>query len=235
MYSPIKRLSASNQIYDYLLLQITSGFWPIGTKLPSETLLASQFEVSRQSIREALQRLRALGIIESRQGKGSFVVGNTLFEAVGTILSNSSVNEIQIIELLEFRKIFEPYCVKKAVEVATDEQILSLAEFAPSVDDIAFNGQTIDKTVFQLDILFHKKIVELSGNSLFLSLYDVMSEIRNEHTSFFVAVRMDYNKILSEHHDIYNSILKRDSELASKQMYDHLIFVEHYFSAPPKK
>ena len=226
----IKRDSASSQTYDYLLLQITSGNWPVGYKLPSENELSEQFEVGRSSIREALQRLRALGIIESYQGKGTYVSKNTLFEAVGTILSNINVSEIQIEELLEFRKLFEPYCVKKAIENASTEQIKKLSQYAPAPESLRVNGLKLEKQVFLLDIQFHKTIVEMTGNSLFQSIFDVISEMREEHTSYFLAVRMDYHKILQDHFDICEMIKNSDFVNAEKLMYEHLMSVSHYFN-----
>lgn len=230
MNTTIRRDSTSSQIYDYLLSQITSGNWSVGYKLPTESVLAEKFDVSRSSIREALQRLRALGIIESYQGKGTFVSTNTLFEAVGTILSNISVSEKQFEELLEFRKIFEPYCVKKAIENATEEQIEKLSQYAPLPETLHIEGLKLEKYVFQLDIQFHKTIVEMTGNSLFQSIYDVISEIREAHTSYFLAIRMDYHQILQDHFDIYEMIKKADIESAVTQMFNHLMSVNHYFN-----
>ena len=87
MLKPVNHNSASSQIYEQLLHYITSGEWPVGTRLPSEKDLAEQFGVSRVPIREALQRLRAIGVVRSLQGSGSFVCGNSPLEAMETILS----------------------------------------------------------------------------------------------------------------------------------------------------
>ena len=73
MLKPVNHNSASSQIYEQLLHYIISGEWPVGTRLPSEKDLAEQFGVSRVPIREALQRLRAIGVVRSLQGSGSFV------------------------------------------------------------------------------------------------------------------------------------------------------------------
>ena len=77
MLKPVNHNSASSQIYEQLLHYIISGEWPVGTRLPSEKDLAEQFGVSRVPIREALQRLRAIGVVRSLQGSGSFVCGNS--------------------------------------------------------------------------------------------------------------------------------------------------------------
>ena len=127
MLKPINRSSISAQIYEQLLNNIVSGEWPVGMKLPTEKELTEQFHVSRAPIREALQRLRALGVLESHQGSGSFVSDNSPLEAMETILSCNTVTKQQIVELLEFRKIFEPYCVQKVAEIATNQQLFELA------------------------------------------------------------------------------------------------------------
>ena len=93
MLKPINRSSISAQIYEQLLNNIVSGEWPVGMKLPSEKELTEQFHVSRAPIREALQRLRALGVLESHQGSGSFVSDNSPLEAMETILSCNTVTK----------------------------------------------------------------------------------------------------------------------------------------------
>ena len=73
MITPIKKENATDQIYMQLLDMIFTGSWSAGSKIPSEAELSKQFGVSRVPVREALQRLNAMGIITSQQGRGAFV------------------------------------------------------------------------------------------------------------------------------------------------------------------
>ena len=227
MLKPVNHNSASSQIYEQLLHYIISGEWPVGTRLPSEKDLAEQFGVSRAPIREALQRLRAIGVVRSHQGSGSFVCGNSPLEAMETILSCNAVSHEQIVDLLEFRKIFEPYCVHKVAETATNQQLFELEKYAPSLESI--KGQKDIRTVtFEMDVAFHHNIVLLTNNSLFISLYEVISNLRLGHIGYFVGLRMDHERILEEHYEIYRALICRDAKLAEKLMYDHLTYVSNF-------
>ena len=65
------------QIVDYIYQKISSGDWPVGTRLPSQRALAEQFDVNRSTITSALDELTAFGIIRSGHGAGTLVINNT--------------------------------------------------------------------------------------------------------------------------------------------------------------
>ena len=71
----VVKSSVSQQVFDQLRQQILSGSWKPGDKLPSENELAAQFGVSRVTVRNALQKLSGLGLLETRFGEGSFIRG----------------------------------------------------------------------------------------------------------------------------------------------------------------
>ena len=70
----IRKVSASEQVCEAIQAQISSGVWKVGDKLPSESELAAKFGVNRLTVRMALQKLNALGIVETRTGSGTFVI-----------------------------------------------------------------------------------------------------------------------------------------------------------------
>ena len=70
----IKKVSASEQVCEAIQDQISAGVWKVGDKLPSESDLAAKFGVNRLTVRMALQKLNALGIVETRTGSGTFVI-----------------------------------------------------------------------------------------------------------------------------------------------------------------
>ena len=67
-----------------------------------------------------------------------------------------------------------------------------------------------------------------SPDSLFISLYEVISNLRLSHIEYFVGLRMDHERILEEHHEIYRALICRDAQLAEKLMYDHLTRVSNF-------
>ena len=105
--TPVKlqRTSVSEQIFAILKQKIASGEWQDGQKIPSENELAAQFGVSRMSARSALQRLSALGLLETRPGDGTFVRAFSLLnyfqEATDLIATSNNMEQIR-----EFRNFF---------------------------------------------------------------------------------------------------------------------------------
>ena len=71
----VKTISANEQVYEYIKDAIINGEWKEGEKIPSETKLAETFEVNRLTVRMALKRLTALGVLETRTGDGTYVKG----------------------------------------------------------------------------------------------------------------------------------------------------------------
>ena len=79
----VVKSSVSQQVFDQLREQILSGSWKPGQKLPSENELAAQFGVSRVTVRNALQKLSGLGLLETRFGEGSFRAPSARSPAAG--------------------------------------------------------------------------------------------------------------------------------------------------------
>ena len=73
MVHRIHRKSVSDQVFEQMRELILASEWKIGDKLPAETDLANHFGVSRSSVRQALQKLSAIGMVKTRVGEGSFV------------------------------------------------------------------------------------------------------------------------------------------------------------------
>src|SRR5210317_375992 len=123
---PIKRKGAirhpkvSDMVMEELEQQILEGSLRPGEKLPPERELATQFEVSRPSLREALQKLEAKGLIYSRQGGGSYVtdtVERAFFDPLAEIMATSPEAHF---DLLEFRHALEGISAYYAALRGTD-------------------------------------------------------------------------------------------------------------------
>ena len=77
-------------IYNKMVESITNGQWAAGSKIPTENELAKTYQVSRSSVRQAISRLKALGLLESRQGSGTVIkksgISATLSDIIPTIM-----------------------------------------------------------------------------------------------------------------------------------------------------
>src|SRR5574339_405081 len=119
----IDKQNVVNIVYEQLKENIANGTWAPGSKIPSETELTKSFNVSRVSIRSAIQKLRDLGIVVTYQGKGTFVsenIGKNGINDFGIIIH---LSEEQFLDMMVFRQTIEYKCLELAVEKATDEDI----------------------------------------------------------------------------------------------------------------
>ncbi len=125
----IQKQNVVNEIYDQISAKLLDGSWPPGSRLPSEAELTTSFNVSRVSVRSAVQRFRDLGIVVTRQGSGSFVSDHFTPQ----MLSNDPrpimhLSREEFHDMMIFRQTVEFKCVELAVTHATEEDILQLEQ-----------------------------------------------------------------------------------------------------------
>ena len=122
---PVSRVKLSTQIENQLKDQILTGKWKPGERLPSENELAEIFQVSRVSIRQALQALSAQGLIETRIGDGSFISQPSIGTFMQDVIPDVYLADDSLRAVLEFRRVFEGPVAELAATRATDEQKLA--------------------------------------------------------------------------------------------------------------
>ena len=120
---PIKKVNVGEQVFEQLKRMLIEGEWEPGSKIPSENELADLFNVSRITVRQALQKLNALGLIETKLGEGSFVKSVDIGESMNALIPVMYLGEHSASQVFEFRQIIETECARLACERATEEDI----------------------------------------------------------------------------------------------------------------
>ena len=164
----METVPAGDRVFQYLSDQISKGTWKPGDRIPSEKELCSIIGVSRISVRAGINRLAALGILESKRGCGTFVCTTTQpsLGSVGTILS---IYDSDRISMFEFRKMLEVTSVGYAAMRATGEQIEKMQEIIQKTlrsDSIAESAK--------LDLEFHHLLAEATANPVILRTYEMV-------------------------------------------------------------
>ncbi len=224
-FAPIVRETLSAQIRDQLLERITSGTMEPGARVPSERALSEQFEVARTSVREAMQGLISLGVIE-RRGNRSFVVErlpDVHFDAVDD-------RQEFVRQLFETRRVLELAIIELAAERANDAErvgIRALAErFRTNMSIGDFRG---------LDHEFHALIARACSNPLLAEVYHkVLARLsRSEGIETLlsdIANRAEVQRIVSDsvaqHRALATAIASGDVETARAEGTAHLAAVE---------
>lgn len=227
MFSPIKTTKVYEQVIKQIQQMIISGELKKGQKLPSERDLSEQLEVSRASVREAFRALQIIGLIEVKQGEGSYIkesFDEFLFQPLLLLFILQQSNPQEIIEL---RRIIEVEAAYLAAERATDDEIREMELVVNELVDA--DNLNDERRSEAADQRFHGLIARASKNLLLLNslhlstgLIDIsVQEIRGK------IITKEKNKdIVSSHHiRIFGAIKNRDPELAKSLMREHIDFI----------
>ncbi|UNJ92078.1 FadR family transcriptional regulator [Bacillus mycoides] len=207
---------------------IKNGTLKPGDKLLPVHQLAEQFQVGRSAVREALSALRAMGLIEMKQGEGTYVRNFDPSSLTKSLNNKLLMKKEDILNLLEVRKVLEVGAVRAAAAKRTEANLQNmkqwLDEMAKSIGD--------EKAGEKADFHFHMGIAESSHNNILLELMNHVSEmiaetIGESRRIILYGEQTTSERLLEEHQSIYDAVLKQDVELAQKAMLDHLTNVEH--------
>ena len=158
--SPLKAPKLGDRIYEQIVERIVSGALAEGVRLPSEHDFCRMFEVSRPVVREALARLRADGIIESRQGSGSYVRRKPNRDFLQYAPSG---NMAGLLRCFEFRIALEGEAAALAATKRSTEQLKAIRKAHDKFSKALSEG----KVGKGCDLEFHTAIAQASGNDLF--------------------------------------------------------------------
>ena len=227
---PIRTRKIYEEVTDSILEMIKSGQFKTGDKLDSVEQLAKSFYVGRSAIREALSGLRAMGLVEMRQGEGTYI---TSFDASKFSLPLSSallMKREDIKELSEVRKILEVGAVASASINHDDEDLLAMEEALNAMKEAKGQGEIGEKA----DLDFHLAIAHATHNKMLINLMSSVSEIMvesmRETRQLLLYSEEMMASLVEEHQLIYQAIKARNIEEAQKNMLNHLIGVEKVLS-----
>ncbi|MFC6085592.1 FadR/GntR family transcriptional regulator [Sphaerisporangium aureirubrum] len=159
-----QRASLVDQVIEQLKDQITSGSWQMHAKIPTETVLAEQLGVGRNTVREAVRALTHAGLLECRQGDGTYVRATS--ELSGAMARR--LRAAEHLEILEVRRALEIEAAKLAAVRRTEGDI-ELIEAALKRRDQAWADG--GDTFVEADLAFHIAVVEATHNRVLIELY----------------------------------------------------------------
>lgn len=213
----ISHSNVTEQILQYFKDNINSGNWKVGEKIPSENQLTEILGVSRASIRTAIQHLVGVGVLESRHGKGTFLLDAQVDENTGSGNKITSEDCRDIEKVLEFRRIVESEACFMAAGKCTPELLQELQE---DLDEMAANQGKREEFV-TADIKFHEAICRAAQNPILTkSLLKVFEETRRNHSQ--LNELFGYRDGIYYHTLILSAIKAGDAERAREMMFEHL-------------
>ncbi|WP_070884272.1 GntR family transcriptional regulator [Pseudomonas argentinensis] len=231
-FGPLRQRRLSDDIVARLEAMILEGTLKAGERLPAERVLAEQFGVSRPSLREAIQKLAAKGLLSSRQGGGTYVcenLGSTFSDPLMHLLeSNADAQR----DLLEFRHTLEGSCAYYAALRATDVDRQRLSEaFERLQDCYGRAGEVTRAEEGAADASFHLAIAEASHNAVLLhtirGLFDLLKRNVVTNIGGMYALRGETRGMLNaQHRALYEAIMQGRAEEARALSNQHIDYVQ---------
>ena len=224
LFSPVKTIKKSDGVYNQLFALISSGKLTPGDKIPSERELAAELRISRQSIREALNRAEVMGLIKVRQGEGSFILSSVKGALMPPLTLIIEQEAARIFEFLEIRKLVEGWCAEKAALEATGEELQGMQEILEKMKQVAAK----DKQWEKLDLELHLSFTKATHNVIAVH---IMEALKVNFGPFFKFTKSmpssEKIDVLWQHHyEIFKAIERRDPETAKRKVIEHLNFIE---------
>jgi GntR family transcriptional repressor for pyruvate dehydrogenase complex len=204
-----------------LLEKIDQGAFAPGTRLPSESVLAEEFGVSRTVLREAISRLKHEGVVEGRQGSGVFVTGQAKVRPLR--IEMASVESLEsTLQIIELRRAIEAEAASQAALRRTSAQWKEIESALVQIDEDVASG----KDGVAADLAFHRTIAQASGNPFIVKTLEFLSqylESASRVTRANDARRTDYLRQLREEHSaIATAIHNRDPFAARNAAEAHM-------------
>jgi len=229
MFKPIKPKRISDQVFEQLKDLIFRGHLKPGDKLMTERDLAQQLGVSRPTVREAINKLVAMGLLEHRQGQGTFVRSPRTDSEKGALATIFNDSEISLIDLLEVRLGLECNAVALAAQRATEEDVRELDLcLVAAQNEIEEGGLGSDA-----DLCFHMAIAYATKNQVQIhimrSFYDLLFYGIKENLLHLYTDPDNLKKILEQHARVLECIRHHDPQGASEAMRQHITFVMGFF------
>ncbi len=207
---------------------LLDGTWPAGTRLPAERVLAERYDVARNTVREAIQRLAARGLLQSRRGAGVYVTDQLrtgIASPWGQLVADHPALRDDI---LEFRRVLEG---ATAYFAALRADAADLRRIRALLRDLERSRADDDKTTeAQADAKLHEAIAQASHNTMFLHLHTSVIGMLREHITINGTGLREQDdsasgQLLLQHRTLCEAICARRPEEARTAMQTHIDFV----------
>ena len=191
------------------------------TELKPEDELAKEFGVSRTSIREAIQKLKAIGVVDVKRGKGSFLCKKPSLESIRNVLPvvlmSTCSSEDVTKNLLQVRLIIEPKAARLAAKEISDEKLNELKQHIQNLIRSAEEGDT--EAFFEHDLAFHLSLAEATDNPVLLLIIKILKTMMfKQFENVYSEVGFNESSI-DLHREIFEALEDGDQDRAEYAIY----------------
>ena len=206
----------SSDIASQLRREINSGSLQRFERFQPERSLALNYNVSRGTIRAAINKLEIEGLVKTKAGSGTYISKKDSGE------NSSVIQNARPLELVDARFALEPHICRLAVLHGRQADFEKLENFLEAMEKNSDNPIIFGDS----DTAFHRTLAESTGNSLLIWMIEQITSVRNQdewgrmrHLTLNENIIKKYN---TQHRDTLNAIRAREPEKAAKMMREHL-------------
>lgn len=227
---PIAKNSVVDHVVERLQTFIQEGGMHAGDRLPTETVLSQQLNVSKGALREAVRRLETVGLLTVAQGRGMFVAGNRDLSSCARLFQSAlTISPKDSLQFADFRRIIERYTVRRAAESAVPADVAELERLCALK-----NVQGATPEGVRTDWRFHRKLAEIAGNELILNVLTVLQEFvvaGIRHTAQIERNPAAEQRSHRLHVAIVDAVRDHDADRAEQAMDRHMDALERSLQA----
>lgn len=220
---PIKKVSTASKVFETLYELIVSGQFKRGQKLPSQEELARQFGVSRNTLREAMNKLYAMGLLSSHQGIGTVVESSNPEKYLSALSGQFLLDALSVREFVEARICIERTSARLAVARAGQPDIQRLSEILDN-QKLAFENGDAEEFA-RLDAAFHMGLTQLSGNRVLMKFLQTIQDMLHRFIGEVVQLPGAVSDAMRFHRRVTAAIAAQDADLAEREIVAHLFDV----------
>jgi GntR family transcriptional repressor for pyruvate dehydrogenase complex len=210
------------KVIQYIRQLLLNNELRLGDKLPTERELSEILELSRNSIREALRTMENMGMIESHQGSGNYLVGNMGKSFTDSLSMMILMKRVDYLEISQLRRGIEIQALSLAMNNITEDSLVKLEMIINKMN------QCTQKQSAALDKEFHYSIVAASKNELIISIMQALSDICEQFIDYILNQTLKDKKIelMNVHRKILRSMVQKDLTMGIDAINEHYNIID---------
>lgn len=224
-FQSLKKPLLSLEVEQAIKNSIADEIYKPGEKLPSERELVDQFQVSRVTVREALRNLQRSGLVTVKRGiyAGAYVSEPTADPITENFENLIRLGRIDYSHLIDARMYIEPLAAETAAKHRTREDISRLNELLDNATSVVDRSW---KQARLTNVKFHCEVAKITRNPIIIFITESITHSCSELIIEKTSSKLDKPaivKLIGEHHEILEAIIKQDARLAYDKTKQHLI------------
>jgi len=223
MENNLSTTTLADQVEEKIIEYIKENHLGIGDALPNEKQFSEMLGISRSVVREAMSRLRMLGLLQSRTRKGITITEPPLLNGFKKVLDPNLLSIKTIKEMMGMRIALEIGITEFLFKNTTESDIVELENIVSRQQAIGINNLTVED-----EMTFHTKIYEIAGNDFIVQFNKIMHPVfefaKQNYESYFLPVNRRLDKLgeVVRHTDLLELIKNNDKEGYRKAIHKHL-------------